>query len=676
MISLPPNPNKVFHSIKEFVLKEEIGKGAFSVVYKAKHKQTGKVYAIKKINLLKIPMADHENVRKEIQIHFRLRYKGIVKMIDFIIDKHLVYYVLEYCPYGNLYHYRADQGLLGLSEIKRIFRQICEAIKYLHDNDIILRDIKLENIVLDDRKNIKLIDFGWAAHLSDESYCKLRAGTFIYMSPESLTSQSQDRKSDIWALGVLLYELHFNKEPFYEQTTNQQLMAIRKENIKFGNRDVPNDVKELIKRIFRYNKEHRPTIDEILNSNYLKKEFVMVTPKARRKEDKLMIKSKDILKKANQLQSTASEIKSHISQKSMVNRGNDQIEYVKELSKSVLKQSGIYSNNQLTNTFCKREPSLDKRERNKSIKKGIKSLQASVDKINFIQHKTPVLNRLDTSSILSVNKDTAKAVSHHNFNRSIQVSGIDDCQKGKTTTRNKINKQGNADCRKNLFAYDGFNKEYPKVVQDDKPNNNTRAKAETRKSLLIVNDANVTRKDYNPPTISSILNKNINSTKSFVAYNENSSFHANYNSNNVYKRQNTQQKFSSTATEKFYIKKLDTDVNINDHVQKPVPIKTKSLSFKDPIFKSNKRNYVNKLAYDQRKAKNIHTQYPIPRLYNNQNRSVNVIKTINTPFPSNSYKPNKSTRNLRNGSFKAPVFIKNRDIRPVRSFRNEYLKRI
>ena len=84
----------------------------------------------------------------------------------------------------------------------------------MHNKGFIMRDLKPENLLLDSKMNIKLCDFGWAAHMNDEEYRKLKSGTYAYMSPESLKGELQGKQSDIWSLGILLYELNYKKEPF------------------------------------------------------------------------------------------------------------------------------------------------------------------------------------------------------------------------------------------------------------------------------------------------------------------------------------------------------------------------------------------------------------------------------------------------------------------------------
>jgi serine/threonine protein kinase len=101
---------------------------------------------------------------------------------------------------------------IGHAAACRIFVQLCLAIEFIHSKGYIHRDIKPENIFLDRDMNVLLGDFGWCCHVSDTTYRYQKAGTYEYMSPEALNGKLQGREVDIWALGVLLYELFHNQD--------------------------------------------------------------------------------------------------------------------------------------------------------------------------------------------------------------------------------------------------------------------------------------------------------------------------------------------------------------------------------------------------------------------------------------------------------------------------------
>lgn len=213
-LKLPTRSNPLFNSLADFSLQQEIGDGGFSVVYLATHTATQHKYAIKRIDLAKLYSFNKDNIEKEVEAHLKLNHPHVVKLFDFFGEDRILYMVLEVCNNGNLFNYVIKQGLLSLPLIKRVFLQTINAIDYVHKAGYIIRDLKPENILLDQNLNVKLCDFGWCVGLHEHSFRKTRAGTYAYMSPESLNGELQDEKTDIWSLGIFLYELFVGKEPY------------------------------------------------------------------------------------------------------------------------------------------------------------------------------------------------------------------------------------------------------------------------------------------------------------------------------------------------------------------------------------------------------------------------------------------------------------------------------
>lgn len=269
MFTLPKRDRKLFEGINDFVLLKEIGYGGFSVVYQARHKGNGNDYAIKIVDFAKISIADQQNVQKEIIAHKAMCHKNIVTLYDFFIERSVVYLVLEFCKGGSLFFYMQNHTNMSDNEIKRLFKQTCDAVDYIHQKGFINRDIKPENLLLDIHNNIKLCDFGWAAHMTDKGFRRLRAGTISYMSPESLLATTQGPSSDIWALGVLLYEMYHSREPYCGVSCSDQLNKIKSTLLVFYNNNMPNSAKRLVQAILHYEAYKRPTMRDIHKDIYL-----------------------------------------------------------------------------------------------------------------------------------------------------------------------------------------------------------------------------------------------------------------------------------------------------------------------------------------------------------------------------------------------------------------------
>lgn len=242
--------------------------------------------------------------------------------------------VLEYAKKGNLFVYLKKRSKLSESEIKRLFKQVCEAVAYLHGKRIIHRDLKPENILLDSEKNAKLCDFGWSALKSRvrTTFC----GTYEYMAPEIFSYQRYDEKVDIWSLGILLYELLHGYSPFRGNDAVDVYRNILERKISFK-ADIDPLAKKLIKSILKNKPQDRMSIDSILRHRYLssKKEY----PKAFNIDaNNLKLKFKKARKRSLFFENVDSGICPH---KTSTNKKN----YAKEIEKSTDKTKGRYGKN-------------------------------------------------------------------------------------------------------------------------------------------------------------------------------------------------------------------------------------------------------------------------------------------------------------------------------------------
>lgn len=268
-IKLPPRPHPKFPSVFDLEFRKELGRGAFATVYEAYHRPTDTAYAVKKLRFSQLTAADARNIENELMIHSQITHPNIVEFIDYIPESKAIFLVLELVPKGNLFqHMRRNR--LSDSECRKIFHQVVGVLVYLHTRGIILRDLKPENILIDDRMNIRICDFGWATFKDNLDYCRSIAGTYCYMSPEGLRGESQTEKSDLWSLGVLLYELLFNKEPFVGKSVNEMLGKIYHEGytVKAG---ADKEAVELMNSLLRADPRERCSLQMVLKSAYMRR---------------------------------------------------------------------------------------------------------------------------------------------------------------------------------------------------------------------------------------------------------------------------------------------------------------------------------------------------------------------------------------------------------------------
>ena len=273
--TLPHRKNPIFKSSKEFEIQKSLGSGGFSVVYEGLHKKTNKKYALKIIDFDRLGTLDQENIQKEIEAHKNFNHPYIIKLHDFFQEQKKVYLILELCKNGNLFDHILKITKFQQIEIQKIIKQTFQALNHIHKKGYIMRDIKPENLLIDSQNNIKLCDFGWTASLTqDENYRKVKAGTFAYMSPESLLGELQDIRSDIWSMGILLFELFHLKEPYSGISCQNQLKLIRENPVKFDYNLISRNGIDLVRKLLRFDREKRPGIEEILKSEFFREELV------------------------------------------------------------------------------------------------------------------------------------------------------------------------------------------------------------------------------------------------------------------------------------------------------------------------------------------------------------------------------------------------------------------
>ena len=267
-----------FKDLSEFVIKSELGSGAFSKVFKATHVNSQKDYALKIIDLSTVSKSDEKNIEQELFIYLTIpKHSSIIILFGYFKDVQTNQFVmvLELCPLGSLTKYALSRRLQPYSKLKYL-RQICLGIQQFHRLNICNRDIKSENIVLDCSGNAKLCDFSWAAEVSDEDFCRKQAGTYQFMSPECLLGLQQGTATDIWSLGVLTYELWYNKELFggtFEEI-KEKILTRNDENISHQVQTENDHIDVFVAELLRHDPLKRPTITQILDNSIFKKLFM------------------------------------------------------------------------------------------------------------------------------------------------------------------------------------------------------------------------------------------------------------------------------------------------------------------------------------------------------------------------------------------------------------------
>ncbi|KAM9467966.1 NUAK family SNF1-like kinase 1 [Clarias gariepinus] len=254
------------HNLKHrYELLETLGRGTYGKVKKAVERHTGRVVAIKSIRKEKIKdEQDMVHIRREIEIMSSLRHPHIISIYEVFENKDKIVIVMEYASKGELYDYISERRKLSERETRHFFRQIVSAVHHCHKKGVVHRDLKLENVLLDDNYNIKIADFGLSNLYHKDKLLQTFCGSPLYASPEIVNGRPyRGPEVDSWALGVLLYTLVYGTMPFDGGDHKRLIRQISKGEY----REPPqsSDARGLIRWMLMVNPDRRATVEDIAN---------------------------------------------------------------------------------------------------------------------------------------------------------------------------------------------------------------------------------------------------------------------------------------------------------------------------------------------------------------------------------------------------------------------------
>ena len=273
---LPSNCFSSHYKILSF-----LGEGSYGKVFKAREISTGRVLAVKKIQINN-SLTKYKKTIKEINLLKNLDHPNIVKFYDFFEEEENIYLMMEFLEGCTLKQYIQKTEIISENNARIIIKQLLTALSYLHYAcDICHRDIKPENIMFKEKNDInslKLLDFGLSLENFESKNYLENCGTLVYMAPELLINNIKYTKGvDVWSVGIILYMLLMKgKNPFYNRGDSKETVIknIRNNNVIFNNdineeNNISNMGKDLINKLLKKNPLYRYTIRSALEHPWI-----------------------------------------------------------------------------------------------------------------------------------------------------------------------------------------------------------------------------------------------------------------------------------------------------------------------------------------------------------------------------------------------------------------------
>ncbi|XP_077572539.1 serine/threonine-protein kinase Nek1 isoform X10 [Stigmatopora nigra] len=250
----------------------KIGEGSFGKAILVKDKKDGHQYVIKEVCISGMSEKARQESRKEVAVLANMSHPNIVQYKESFEERGFLYIVMDYCEGGDLFKkINSQKGMFFPEEqILDWFVQICLALKYIHDRKILHRDIKSQNIFLTKDGTVQLGDFGIARVLnSTVELARTCIGTPYYLSPEICENKPYNNKSDIWALGCVLYEMCTLKHAFEAGNMKNLVLKIIRGSYHPVAVHYSSELRSILAQLFKHNPRERPSVSSILDKPFL-----------------------------------------------------------------------------------------------------------------------------------------------------------------------------------------------------------------------------------------------------------------------------------------------------------------------------------------------------------------------------------------------------------------------
>ncbi|CAN4114512.1 unnamed protein product [Withania somnifera] len=264
-------------TVGEYKLTCKLGGGSSSTVWKAEHWKTGKVVALKQIDLLKLTRQLKTCLDCELTFLSSVEHPNIIRLFHVFQAENSIFLVLEFCAGGDLASYIRNHCRVQECVARKFMKQIGAGLEILSMHQIIHRDLKPENILLSSMENdpiLKIADFGLSRMLNPNDLAETVCGSPFYMAPEILQFKKYDDKVDMWSIGAILFELLNGYPPFCGRTSVQILQNIKASlRLPFSELILPQlhpDCIDLCSRLLSVAPEKRISFQEFCQHDFLK----------------------------------------------------------------------------------------------------------------------------------------------------------------------------------------------------------------------------------------------------------------------------------------------------------------------------------------------------------------------------------------------------------------------
>ena len=669
--------------LSDYIIKETIGKGTFSIVKLGINKKTNEKVAIKILKKNKIiHKEDVERIEREISILKKLSHINVIKIYKINEDDDKYYIFMEYCENGELFHYIVERQRLSEEESSFFFYQLINGLEYIHSENIVHRDLKPENLLLGKYNILKIIDFGLSNFCEVDNYLETPCGSPCYASPEMVSGKKYNGHIiDIWSTGIILFAMMCGFLPFEDQDNDILFKKILKCKIKYPGylSDISVD---LMKKILVRDPEKRITLQEIkLHPFYLKGKDLFA-----RKHPNLVMEVEKLnnLSKSNNIKLIKNiKLKNHEDSFNLMNNLNNIHELI--TSGGIKDKSSFEFFNTSTKNFNSEENDDDflyisnqfkkvsqnlYNKINKKLKKKIKEMN---DKNNYkLDNKNPEKKLGHKEIVYQIIKNDNKENSS-NFTKSLNEkndksdkkidndNNIQKCETGVAINCNIINYNNNFN---NNYNYNSEPKNNISLLQKLLNNNNTSKNKEknksantTKKVLLQKNEKESKSSSQKDLNNNKLIKENI--SKDFfknykTEYKINTKSHDNNNNKSILSRSFKSQNDSENKKRKKLIAKYNSiNLKKSKYKNKDKKNMTNNINIdnssnstkgiKNSLYKEIKKHNSNitkkyLMNFDSNNNININMNINFLSANNNLTNNINIIKSpLKSPKKSDTY---------------------------------------